>query len=151
MAGENNNQAVRRYTKEFKDLMQAVFQSRAYFGDFFGGGIEALDGIQENQTAFSVKTSDIPVAVGTLLPQRLYDMRLTQFPACGFHFRALLVRCRDHGAGLLTVRTKFLSAGLPHPLHTVQRSGLPHSVWQCRRHKHRGYEQKAEMAFKEFP
>lgn len=29
MAGENNNQAVRRYTKEFKDLMQAVFQSRA--------------------------------------------------------------------------------------------------------------------------
>lgn len=26
MAGENNNQAVRRYTKEFKDLMQAVFQ-----------------------------------------------------------------------------------------------------------------------------
>lgn len=65
MAGENNNQAVRRYTKEFKDLMQAVFQSRAFFGDFFGGGIEALDGIQENQTAFSVKTSDIPVAVGT--------------------------------------------------------------------------------------
>ena len=97
------------------------------------------------------KLLDIPVAVGTLLPQRLYDMRLTQFPACGFHFRALLVRCRDHGAGLLTVRTKFLSAGLPHPLHTVQRSGLPHSVWQCRRHKHRGYEQKAEMAFKEFP
>ena len=65
MAGENNNQAVRRYTKEFKDLMQAVFQSRAFFGDFFGGGIEALDGVQENQTAFSVKTSDIPVAVGT--------------------------------------------------------------------------------------
>ena len=65
MAGENNNQAVRRYTKEFKDLMQAVYQTRAYFGDFFGGGIEALDGIQENQTAFSVKTSDIPVAVGT--------------------------------------------------------------------------------------
>lgn len=64
MANEQNT-AVRRYTREFKDLMSVVFESRSYFGDFFGGGIEALDGISDNETAFSVKTSDIPVAVGT--------------------------------------------------------------------------------------
>lgn len=64
-SGNNNNQAVRSYQKEFRQLLQAVFQSRAYFRDFFGGGIEALDGVQHNTTAFSVKTSDIPVVVGS--------------------------------------------------------------------------------------
>lgn len=63
--GENNNQAVRSYQPKFVKLLQAVFKSQAYFADFFGGGIEALDGVQENETAFSVKTSDIPVVVGT--------------------------------------------------------------------------------------
>jgi hypothetical protein len=61
----NQNQAARRYEKEFKQLLQAVFQSQAYFRDFFGGGIEVLDGVQNNETAFYVKTSDIPVVVGT--------------------------------------------------------------------------------------
>ena len=64
-AGENNNKDVRTYQKEFKKLLQAVFKSQSYFGDFFGGGIEALDGVQHNETAFYVKTSDIPVVVGT--------------------------------------------------------------------------------------
>lgn len=63
--GENQNQSVRSFTKEFKELLQAVFESKSYFGDFFGGGIEALDGITDNDVAFSVKTSDIPVVVGT--------------------------------------------------------------------------------------
>lgn len=63
-AGENNDLNVRQYGKEFKKLMQAVFAKRAYFADFFGGGLEALDGVQNNKTAFSVKTSDIPVVVG---------------------------------------------------------------------------------------
>lgn len=62
--GENNNQPVRQYQKEFKKLLQAVFKKHSYFADFFGGGIEALDGVQHNKTAFSVKTSDIPVVVG---------------------------------------------------------------------------------------
>jgi|SRR5690625_161074 len=61
----NNNQAVRRYEKQFKDLIQAVFGHRAYFRNFFGGGIEALDGVKENATAFSVKTNDMPVVIGT--------------------------------------------------------------------------------------
>lgn len=65
MAGENNNQAVRSYQKQFKKLLQAVFQKQAYFREFFGGGIEALDGVTHNENAFSIKTSDIPVVVGT--------------------------------------------------------------------------------------
>ena len=63
--GENNNLPVRQYQKEFKKLLQAVFKKQSYFADFFGGGIEALDGVQNNKTAFSIKTSDIPVVVGT--------------------------------------------------------------------------------------
>lgn len=64
-AGNNNDQAVRQYQLEFKQLLQAVFRKQSYFADFFGGGIEALDGVHENETAFYVKTSDIPVVVGT--------------------------------------------------------------------------------------
>lgn len=61
----NNDLAARSYQKQFRQLLQAVFRKQSYFGDFFGGGIEALDGVQHNATAFSVKTSDIPVVVGT--------------------------------------------------------------------------------------
>lgn len=65
MTTANNNLGAATYQKEFKSLMETVFENRAYFGDFFGGGIETLDGIQHNETAFYVKTSDIPVVVGT--------------------------------------------------------------------------------------
>ncbi len=64
-AGENNELSARSYQLEFKKMLEAVFAKRAYFGDFFGGGIETLDGVQENENAFYVKTSDIPVAVGS--------------------------------------------------------------------------------------
>lgn len=63
-AGDNNELAARQYQLEFKKLLQAVFKKQSYFADFFGGGVEALDGVQENETAFYVKTSDIPVVVG---------------------------------------------------------------------------------------
>ena len=63
-AGENNDQSARSYQLEFKKMLQAVFKKQSYFADFFGGGIEALDGVQENETAFYVKTSDIPCVVG---------------------------------------------------------------------------------------
>src|SRR5690606_40625426 len=43
----------------------AVLRTQAYFRDFFGGQIEALDGVQYNENAFYVKTSDIPVVVNT--------------------------------------------------------------------------------------
>lgn len=65
MATNNNRIGAARYELQFKEILQAVFQNRSYFGDFFGGGIEAIDGVKENETAFYVKTSDIPVVVGT--------------------------------------------------------------------------------------
>src|SRR5690349_12162495 len=65
MGTKNQQQAAKTYQKQFKEMLQAVFAHQAYFADFFGGGIEALDGVQNNETAFYVKTSDIPVVVGT--------------------------------------------------------------------------------------
>lgn len=63
-AGENNDLPVRSYALEFKKLLPVVFKKLSYFADFFGGSVEALDGVQENETAFYVKTSDIPVVIG---------------------------------------------------------------------------------------
>lgn len=63
-AGDNNDLAARSYQLEFKKMLEVVFKKQSYFADFFGGGIEALDGVQNNETAFYVKTSDIPVVVG---------------------------------------------------------------------------------------
>lgn len=63
-AGENNDQNVRSYQLEFKKLLPAVFKKMSYFADFFGNNIEVLDGVQENETAFYVKTSDIPCVIG---------------------------------------------------------------------------------------
>lgn len=65
MTTNNQQLGANSYQKQFKALLQAVFKKQALFADFFGGGIEALDGVQHNKTAFSVKTSDIPVVVGT--------------------------------------------------------------------------------------
>lgn len=53
----------RVYQKEFKQFLESVFATRSYFGDFFGGEIEALDGIRHNAIAFDVKTTDIPVKI----------------------------------------------------------------------------------------
>lgn len=64
-AGDNNDIAARSYQLEFKKMLEVVFKKQSYFADFFGGGIETLDGVQNNETAFYVKTSDIPVVVGT--------------------------------------------------------------------------------------
>lgn len=63
-AGENNDLPVRSYALEFKKLLPVVFKKLSYFSDFFGGSVEALDGVQNNTKAFTVKTSDIPVVVG---------------------------------------------------------------------------------------
>lgn len=61
---ENQNQAIRRYELQFKELLQAVIETQAVFRDFFvGGTIEALDGVQYKDKAFTVKVSDIPVVL----------------------------------------------------------------------------------------
>lgn len=64
MPTANQDLAARSYQKQFRQLLQAVFKKQSYFADFFGGKLEALDGVQHNAVAFSVKTSDIPVVVG---------------------------------------------------------------------------------------
>lgn len=63
--GDNNGLSARSYAKTFKELLKAVFEKESYFADCFGGSIEALDGVQEKDNAFYVKTSGIPVVVGT--------------------------------------------------------------------------------------
>ena len=62
--GNNNNQAVRRYEDKFAELLPVVFATREYFGDFFNG-LEALDGVEQNAKAFSIKVCDIPVVIGS--------------------------------------------------------------------------------------
>lgn len=63
--GNNNDQAVRYYQKQFAGIFASVFNKQSYFGDLSPSGVDVLDGVQENATAFSLKTSDIPVTVGT--------------------------------------------------------------------------------------
>ena len=63
MATENNNLAARLYQKQFIGLMQTVFGVQSTFTPTFGA-LQALDGIQNNAIAFSVKANDVPVAVG---------------------------------------------------------------------------------------
>lgn len=63
MATNNQLINVRSYQPQFKQLLQAVYAKQSYFRDFYGGGIEALDGVSNNAVAFTVKTSDIPVAI----------------------------------------------------------------------------------------
>ncbi|MCG4283240.1 phage capsid protein [Lacticaseibacillus paracasei] len=63
MATENNNLPVRLYQKQFIAMMQTVFGVQSTFTPTFGD-LQALDGIQNNAIAFSVKANDVPVAVG---------------------------------------------------------------------------------------
>lgn len=63
-AGENTNLNVRSFSLQFKEMLQAVFTKQAYFDDFFAGGLEALDGVRENQKAFTIKTTNMPVVMG---------------------------------------------------------------------------------------
>lgn len=60
-----DNVSVRRYELQFRDLLMAVFASQSYFNELFAGGLEALDGVSESATAFTVKTSNIPVVISS--------------------------------------------------------------------------------------
>ncbi len=64
MATKNNDLPVRVYSKQFIGLMQTVFSVQSTFTPTFGA-LQALDGVQNNAIAFSVKANDVPVAVGT--------------------------------------------------------------------------------------
>ena len=59
------NSQARLYVQNFQELITAVYNNKAYFGDFSAGGLQTQDGVRFNDTAFTVKTSDIPVVIGT--------------------------------------------------------------------------------------
>lgn len=63
MATTNNNLPVRVYSKQFLQLLSTVYQSQSVFMPTFGA-LQALDGVSNNATAFSVKTNDMAVVVG---------------------------------------------------------------------------------------
>ena len=59
----NQNQSVRRYEKQYRDMLETVFGVTAAFQGTLAP-IQILDGVQENATAFSVKTNGTPVVIG---------------------------------------------------------------------------------------
>lgn len=60
----NQNLPVRLYTKQYSRILGTVFNVRKAFGGAFAP-IQILDGIQQNAKAFSVKTCNTPVVIGT--------------------------------------------------------------------------------------
>lgn len=63
MANNNNNLPIRTYQKQFAQLIATVYGVQGAFAPTFGA-LQTLDGIQNNATAFSLKTNDVPVVVG---------------------------------------------------------------------------------------
>ncbi|WP_105152077.1 phage capsid protein [Streptococcus suis] len=60
----NQNNPARRYEEQYKGILQTVFGVRAAFTGALSP-IQILDGVQENAKAFSVKTNNTPVVIGT--------------------------------------------------------------------------------------
>src|SRR5699024_1088083 len=63
MANNNNDLPIRTYQKQFAQLLSTVYGVQGVFAPTFGA-LQTLDGIQNNATAFSLKTNDVPVVVG---------------------------------------------------------------------------------------
>lgn len=59
----NQNNPVRRYETQYRDILSTVFGVLAAFTGSLSA-IQVLDGVQENAKAFSVKTNDTPVVIG---------------------------------------------------------------------------------------
>lgn len=53
----------RLYGDKLIDVLDAVFEQQSYFSDFFGGGVESIDGVADGDTAFKVKGTDMPVVI----------------------------------------------------------------------------------------
>lgn len=60
----NQNNPVRRYEKQYAGILQTVFGVKSAFAGALSV-IQVLDGVQENAKAFSVKTNNTPVVIGT--------------------------------------------------------------------------------------
>ena len=63
MATTNNDLPVRVYSKQFLQLLSTVYLSQSAFMPTFGA-LQALDGVSNNDVAFSVKTNDMAAVVG---------------------------------------------------------------------------------------
>lgn len=60
----NQNQAVRVYVPQYRQILNTVFGVKAAFAGALLP-MQTLDGVQENTKAFTVKTTGVPVVVGT--------------------------------------------------------------------------------------
>jgi len=64
MGTDNQNLPVRQYTKQYMRILSTVFSVRNAFQRLLSD-IQMLDGVQHKTKAFSVKTCNTPVVVGT--------------------------------------------------------------------------------------
>jgi hypothetical protein len=64
MVTQNQNQPVRLYAPQYRQVLTTVFEARKAFAGVLAP-IQSLDGVQMNARAFSVKTSNTPVVVNT--------------------------------------------------------------------------------------
>lgn len=60
----NQNNPVRRYESKYMGVLDTVFGVRKAFANVLAP-IQIMDGVQENDKAFSVKTNDTAVVIGT--------------------------------------------------------------------------------------
>ena len=54
---------IRLYESQFKALLESIYKKNAYFSDFYGGEIEALNGTKDTDTAFTVKLKSTPLTI----------------------------------------------------------------------------------------
>lgn len=52
------------FTKQLLTILPTVFEKKSYFGPAFGQ-LQAIDGVRDNAKAFTVKTNDMPVVIGS--------------------------------------------------------------------------------------
>ena len=62
MSTLNQNRPARAYEKRFLTVLPTVFETKKQFGRAFSE-LQVLDGIAENKTAFTVKTSDQAIVI----------------------------------------------------------------------------------------
>lgn len=64
MTTENNNLGVKYYTKDYAGVFKTVFGAKSAFAGAFQD-LQIETGISHNSTAFSVKTNNTPLVIGT--------------------------------------------------------------------------------------
>jgi len=64
MATENQKIGARIYTKQYLELLSSVFAAKNAFAAALAP-LQTFDGIRHNASAFSVKTNNTPVVIGT--------------------------------------------------------------------------------------